>query len=279
MRHPVTAIALVFCLVSGAALRPVPAFAQQTEGTIRSIKVEGNQRVEDRTIMSYLLVSPGNAFDAKRIDLSLKALFATGLFADARFDREGDDMPLPFLLDELLDFRPLGGDALQVVRLQHGFAPDLALRVDPIDRGVADQGREPVSKTGALFIFSVGIKSLPQFQRNLLPGILQVHVPESHVQENLCDETLVVNEKFVPALASTLRFGLLDERMPGWQAIGIHRHGDLAFGFFTDRPGCHEGFRERCRVQNNHMAGEKTSFLPCPLSGSLTFTLMDKYSE
>ena len=92
MRHPVTAIALVFCLVSGAALRPVPAFAQQTEGTIRSIKVEGNQRVEDRTIMSYLLVSPGNAFDAKRIDLSLKALFATGLFADARFDREGDDM-------------------------------------------------------------------------------------------------------------------------------------------------------------------------------------------
>ncbi len=92
MRHPATDIALALCFVSGAALLPAPAFAQQTEGTIRTIRVEGNQRVEDRTIISYLLVSPGDAFDAKRIDLSLKALFATGLFADARFDREGNDM-------------------------------------------------------------------------------------------------------------------------------------------------------------------------------------------
>lgn len=61
-------------------------------GTIRSILVEGNQRIEARTVQSYLLVEPGDAFDAERIDLSLKTLFATNLFADVSIDRNGDDL-------------------------------------------------------------------------------------------------------------------------------------------------------------------------------------------
>lgn len=92
MRHPATAIALALCLASGIAPLAEPARAQQSEGTIRSIRVEGNQRVEDRTVLSYLLVEPGDPFNPSRIDLSLKALFATGLFADARFDRVGNDL-------------------------------------------------------------------------------------------------------------------------------------------------------------------------------------------
>ncbi len=92
MRHPATAIALALCLTSGTMVLPMPAHAQQADGTIRAIRVDGNQRIEDRTVLSYLLVTPGDAFDAKRIDLSLKALFATGLFADAKFERSGDDL-------------------------------------------------------------------------------------------------------------------------------------------------------------------------------------------
>jgi outer membrane protein insertion porin family len=61
-------------------------------GTIRSVLVEGNQRIEARTVQSYLLVEPGDAFDAERIDLSLKTLFATNLFADVSIDRNGDDL-------------------------------------------------------------------------------------------------------------------------------------------------------------------------------------------
>lgn len=60
--------------------------------TIRSIVVEGNQRIEDRTVQSYLLVEPGDPFDLERIDLSLKTLFATGLFADASFEKSGQDL-------------------------------------------------------------------------------------------------------------------------------------------------------------------------------------------
>jgi outer membrane protein insertion porin family len=60
--------------------------AQQT-GTIQSIKVEGNQRIEDGTVRSYMLVQPGDAFDPDRLDRSLKTLYATGLFQDVRLSR------------------------------------------------------------------------------------------------------------------------------------------------------------------------------------------------
>jgi outer membrane protein insertion porin family len=61
-------------------------------GTIADIKVEGNQRIEDGTIRSYLLVQPGDAFDPDRIDRSLKTLYATGLFQDVRLGRQGDTL-------------------------------------------------------------------------------------------------------------------------------------------------------------------------------------------
>lgn len=70
----------------------VPSASAQSVETIRTIIVEGNQRIEDRTVQSYLLVEPGDTFDASRIDLSLKTLFATGLFADASFEKRGPDL-------------------------------------------------------------------------------------------------------------------------------------------------------------------------------------------
>ncbi|MEO0713751.1 MAG: outer membrane protein assembly factor BamA [Pseudomonadota bacterium] len=79
----------------GAALSAYqPAAAQETPegGVIRSILVEGNQRIEARTVQSYLLVEPGDSFDSERLDLSLKTLFGTGLFADVSLDRRGSDL-------------------------------------------------------------------------------------------------------------------------------------------------------------------------------------------
>ena len=80
-------LAAAFMATSALALTGTPvleAVAQSSE-TIRQIRIEGNQRIEDRTVQSYLLVAPGDTFDPSRIDLSLKTLFATGLFADASF--------------------------------------------------------------------------------------------------------------------------------------------------------------------------------------------------
>ncbi|HYE39257.1 MAG TPA: outer membrane protein assembly factor BamA [Ramlibacter sp.] len=63
-----------------------------TGGTIRDIRVEGTQRIEQSTVRSYLTVQPGDRFDPAKVDESLKALFATGLFADVQLRRSGDSL-------------------------------------------------------------------------------------------------------------------------------------------------------------------------------------------
>src|SRR5579859_3890290 len=78
------------------ATRPARAAAgaQQGEqpegGVIRDIRVEGTQRIESGTVLSYLTMKPGDPFDPAQEDASLKNLFATGLFADVTLRRDGD---------------------------------------------------------------------------------------------------------------------------------------------------------------------------------------------
>ncbi len=62
------------------------ASAQEAIGEIR---VNGVQRIDPETVRSYLSVRAGDPFDPDRLDRSLKTLFATGLFADVSFQREG----------------------------------------------------------------------------------------------------------------------------------------------------------------------------------------------
>ncbi|MFC7290492.1 outer membrane protein assembly factor BamA [Hirschia litorea] len=71
----------------------ITAQAQATNPeAISRVLVEGNQRIETRTVLSYLLVEPGDSFDTERLDLSLKTLFATQLFADVLFEKRGNDL-------------------------------------------------------------------------------------------------------------------------------------------------------------------------------------------
>ena len=64
------------------------AYAQSGQ-TIRNIRIEGNRRVEPETVRSYLLFGPGDVYNPERVDESLKALFATGLFQDVSIRRQG----------------------------------------------------------------------------------------------------------------------------------------------------------------------------------------------
>jgi outer membrane protein insertion porin family len=66
--------------------------AQLSGGTIADIKVVGNQRLEAGTILSYMLVRPGDPFNPDQLDRSLKTLYATGLFADVNLGREGNTL-------------------------------------------------------------------------------------------------------------------------------------------------------------------------------------------
>ncbi len=66
--------------------------AAAAQGRIANIRIEGNQRIETGTILSYLAVQPGDPFSPDRLDRSLKTLYATGLFADVKLDRIGDTL-------------------------------------------------------------------------------------------------------------------------------------------------------------------------------------------
>ena len=83
-----TALA-VFASNVSLAQDEAPAYERPT--VIKSVQVIGNQRVEANTVASYLLFARGDPYNEARIDMSIKTLFATGLFADVAIDpRDGN---------------------------------------------------------------------------------------------------------------------------------------------------------------------------------------------
>ena len=72
--------------------------AEAQDDAIGAIRIEGNQRIEDSTILSNLTVragqqvEPGSPFDPLLLDTALKSLFETGLFADVTLAREGSTL-------------------------------------------------------------------------------------------------------------------------------------------------------------------------------------------
>ncbi len=63
--------------------------AEAQSGAVRSIRVEGNRRVEPETVKSYMQIAVGDRYSPGKVDDSLKALFRTGLFADVKISRRG----------------------------------------------------------------------------------------------------------------------------------------------------------------------------------------------
>jgi outer membrane protein insertion porin family len=83
------AVFLAFLAIEISAPQFGVTGAAQAQGVVRSIEVEGNRRVEADTVRSYLQFNVGDAYDPGKVDASLKALFATGLFADVSIDGAG----------------------------------------------------------------------------------------------------------------------------------------------------------------------------------------------
>ncbi len=77
---------LIFLVALVIHMNATVALAQSR---ITEITVAGNLRIEAQTVLSYMLVKPGDKLEASRIDESLKALFSTGLFADVAIRRDG----------------------------------------------------------------------------------------------------------------------------------------------------------------------------------------------
>jgi outer membrane protein insertion porin family len=86
----VSAVALSVGLVAPATVAVQFAFVSVAQAAVvSSIVVEGNQRVDDDTIVGYLDITPGQSFSGADIDEAVKRLFGTGLFSDVRINQVG----------------------------------------------------------------------------------------------------------------------------------------------------------------------------------------------
>ncbi|MEM9616397.1 MAG: outer membrane protein assembly factor BamA [Pseudomonadota bacterium] len=89
------AVALISTFgVSGAFAQQAPSGRMIEFGPdepapiIQSISVRGNERIEGDTVGSYLPIQPGMQAEQELLDLSLKTLFSTGLFADVKIEMQ-----------------------------------------------------------------------------------------------------------------------------------------------------------------------------------------------
>ena len=62
--------------------------AQNVDDTISKVIIEGNQRVEYDTVISYINLSSGDLFDPDKLNRALKSLFSTGFFSDVKIIRD-----------------------------------------------------------------------------------------------------------------------------------------------------------------------------------------------
>src|SRR5580704_13478863 len=88
----VSGVALVVGMAGIGALAPSVAHAQQQSGVVGRIVVQGNERIEQDTILSYLPIQVGDTVDQARLDLALKTLTRTDLFSDVRIQLQGDTL-------------------------------------------------------------------------------------------------------------------------------------------------------------------------------------------
>ena len=86
MRNTSQGLVLGFILLV-LALLPLSASAEQV---IKDIRVNGAERVEPATVLSYLDLRAGDPMNQGSLDRGLKSLFATGLFADVSLKQEGN---------------------------------------------------------------------------------------------------------------------------------------------------------------------------------------------
>jgi outer membrane protein insertion porin family len=65
------------------------ATAPAQSGLVQQIVIQGAERIDQSTILSYLPISPGDSVDPAKIDAGVKALFRTDLFADVQIEMKG----------------------------------------------------------------------------------------------------------------------------------------------------------------------------------------------
>ncbi|MES1944174.1 outer membrane protein assembly complex, YaeT protein [Salinisphaera sp. PC39] len=95
---------------------------------VQDIEVEGLQRLERGTVLTYLPLSTGDVLDAQRSQQAIRALYDTGLFEDVTLAREGDTLVVRVTeRPEIATFtiegnKQIGGEELKKSLAEQGLA-------------------------------------------------------------------------------------------------------------------------------------------------------------
>jgi outer membrane protein insertion porin family len=91
----------VFSILLGLSLG-LPLSLARAE-PLSAIEIQGNNRVETPTVMSYIDMKPGEQIDEARIEDILKNLFATGLFADVLIEQQGSVLLIKVVENKIIN--------------------------------------------------------------------------------------------------------------------------------------------------------------------------------
>lgn len=196
-------------LLAFLVLLPAAAVAAPSEEVISDITIEGSQRIESGTILSYLGMKPGDVYDPVKIEAAIAALYDTQLFSDVVIERRGTSVVVKVLENPIINEVAFEGNR----RIDDG---DLAKETRLKARSVLTKSdlQNDVNR-----ILSVYQKS-GRFLAEVTPKVIQL--PQNRV--NLIyevtegDKTLVKSVRFVGNKfysASTLR-GLLQTKEEAW---------------------------------------------------------------
>ncbi len=75
-----------------SALFSAMVYSSLSAAPLKGIRIIGNKRIESETVHSYIPIKVGEEFASEKMNETLKALFATGYFADVKVDHEGDTL-------------------------------------------------------------------------------------------------------------------------------------------------------------------------------------------
>ena len=102
LRSAFSVIALCAVISASDAFVCAAANAQET-GLVSRVEVQGAERIDPATILSYMTVKPGDSFTQEALSESTKALYGTGLFADVNIQPHAGDLTVNVVENPLVN--------------------------------------------------------------------------------------------------------------------------------------------------------------------------------
>ena len=132
----ILSLALITLWIFSSHYNAIPAQAQTATEQVRisDIKVTGNRRVAEGTVLSYLPVQVGDLVSQGALSQSLERLFATNLFKDLKLDLDGSVLLVTVIENPIVNRVSIEGNdvisderLLEVIDVQPRRVYDLSL--------------------------------------------------------------------------------------------------------------------------------------------------------